>query len=120
MKEFDAEYGDVKIFTLATGLEILGKIHSVTDDGFEVENALAVQMQPEVGENGQPTGGVRIGVSPLSAFAADGSTTGAADIFIHRSLIFAMPKVPGELAEQYMTLTGTIAVSPRGNIQVPR
>lgn len=110
--------GDVMIFTLISGLEVLGRVKEVKEDRYEIENAMGIQSQQQVDENGMPVG-VRIGLGVLSAFAQNNSQIGAMDATLHFSIIMSPQQVPEELIEQYSRLTGTIVPAHSSAIKMP-
>ena len=113
---FDIDAGDVRIFTLITGMEILGKVSKVENEVYHVAGAFGIQLQPDINESGQQIG-VRIGIGVLSAFAQNKSKTGSMDIILHESSIMSVNDPPEDLVTQYSTLTGSVIAPPSRKIQ---
>lgn len=113
------EVGEIKIFMLVSGLEIIGKVEEVTDDYCKVKNAYAMQYHPQMNEQGQPVG-IQINMSPLSVMVQKESRTGAADIDrLYFSSILKPIDPPEELSAQYSVQTGSVIQPSNKKIQMP-
>ena len=100
------EVGDVKSFTLISGMEVIGKVLSMEDNQIEIGSAFAVSLQPA--PDGQ---GVQVGFAPLSPFIR-----GPLDLTLYKYTLLLAVDPPEALLQQYATQTGSIIAPPRKKI----
>jgi len=110
--------GDIKSFTLITGMEIIGKVAAVHEEYFEITEAFGVQVEQRVNEQNQPVG-VEVGMRPLTSFAMQESRTGGMDIELYYSTLLLSTNPPEGVIMNYAQLTGAIIAPPEKKIVAP-
>lgn len=109
--------GDIKSFTLITGMEIIGKVSEIGEQRFSISKAYGVQVQPRTDESGNPSG-VSVSLGPLSPFAMAEDKSGAMDIELYFSTILLATNPPEQLIAQYCTQTGSIVMPPEKKVKL--
>lgn len=112
-----AEVGDVKIFTLNTMLEVMGKIKEVTDDHYLVEQTLIVRLEPQEGPDGRPA--ISAGLGPISMFIEKDEKSQGAEIPIYFNTLLGASDAPEGVLNYYSEMTGSILAPPVKKIQMP-
>lgn len=110
------EVGDIKTFTLITGMEVLGKVKAVGEGYFAVSDTFGVQVHPRADANGNQVG-IQVTLIPLTPFALQESKTGGMDVELYFSSILLSTNPPQQLIEQYAAQTGTIIPPPTKTIK---
>lgn len=114
----DVEVGDVKIFTLNTLLELMGKIEEITDDYYVLDQTLVLRLEPQKGEDGREAIGAAL--APLSMFVDKDEKSQGARTCVYFSSLLAPPSDPPEgILNYYAQLTGSILAPPTKKIQMP-
>lgn len=101
------EVGDIKIFTLLAGIELIGKVTAVNSHGYSLDKVYAISATPKDG------GGVNVQLMPISPFALDESKDGAISTDIYFSNILLTLNPPLQLIEHHAKKTGSIITPPR-------
>ena len=102
--------GDIKSFTLITGMEVLGEVAAINDGYFEVREAFGVMVAE--GEGGQ----INVQLRPLAAFATHESPTGGLPVELYFSTILLSTNTPQGLLDHYANATGKILTPPEKKI----
>lgn len=111
------ETGDIKTFTLITGMEIIGKVTDIKDNFFTVSEAFLVRVDPEFDDNKRQVG-IKVAIAPLTPFALSQSKSGGLDIDLYFSSVLLSTNPPDQLTAQYVAQTGGIIAPPPKKIQV--
>ena len=106
--------GDIKSFTLITGMEILGEIEAIHDGYYDVKEAFGIAASDDGGGN------LTLQIRPLTAFATHESPTGGLPLELYFSTILLSTKPPQGLIEHYAKQTGSIITPPEKAILAPR
>ena len=106
------ENGDIRSFTLITGMEILAEVESVEDNYFVVKEAFGIAAS----DDGQ--GGLTLQLRPLTAFATHESPTGGMPLELYYATILLSTNPPSGLIEHYERQTGAIITPPEKKIIV--
>jgi hypothetical protein len=112
------EVGDIKIFTLTTLLELIGKVSAVHDDRYELSQAYAIQLSQQMDGEGRPM--ISAAMSPLSMFIEKDEKSGGSDVVLYFNNILRPSDPPEDMVNQYSTITGSIIAPPSHRIQTPR
>ena len=107
--------GDIKSFTLITGMEVIAKVASIDDGVYNLSEAFAVTVEATTDAHGNQTG-ARIGMAPLSPFAMAESKSGGMNIDLFHPTILLATNPPTQLVDQYTTQTSTILTPPKQKI----
>jgi hypothetical protein len=111
------EVGDVKIFTLNSMLEVIGKVVEVNDDYCKVSQALMIRLEPQEGPDGRPALSAALG--PLSMFIEKDEKSQGADINLYYNVMLGASDPQEGILEYYSNLTGSIMAPPAKKIQMP-
>ncbi len=112
------EAGDVRIFTLTTLLELIGKVSAVYDDHYELSQVYAIQLNQQMDGDGRAM--ISAAMSPLSMFIDKDEKSGASNVKLYFSNILRPSRPPEDMLNQYSTITGSIIATSNHKIQVPR
>jgi hypothetical protein len=110
------QVGEVKTFTLITGMEIIGRITSVEEGYFCVEEAFGVAVIDAGG------GQMQLEIRPLTAFAPAQSKTAGMEIELYHSTILLSTAPPQGFMDHYLNHIEphTIARPPEKKIITPK
>ena len=109
--------GDVKIFTLTTLLELIGKVKKVGEDHYDLTDVLAIRMEPQTDSEGRPV--LMTQIVPLSMLIEKDEKSGATNLELYFSSILKVSDPPEEMLNQYSMVTGSILAPPSKKIQMP-
>jgi hypothetical protein len=115
------EVGDLRTFTLVSGMEIVGTIAAINDGSYTLVEAFAVQLQPVANERGEQTG-AQVGLAPLSPFAMTQSDSWGLTLDLYNFTMLLSLPAPDVLVEAYdkhLNPSGLIT-PPEKKIQVAR
>lgn len=108
--------GDIRTFTLITGMEIMAEIVSVEDGYYSVKEAFGLVSR----DDGK--GKLVFELRPLSAFATAQTPTGGLPLELYFSTLLLSTPPPDGFLEHYNQIVNPhlIAVPPEQKIVVPR
>ena len=112
MSKGKVEVGDIKSFTLITGMEIIAEVEGIQDGYFVVKEAFGIAAS----DDGR--GGLTLQLRPLTAFATNESPTGGMPLELYYATILLSTNPPGGLIEHYKKQTGAIITPPEKKIIV--
>lgn len=108
------EVGDIRSFTLITGMEIIGEVESIEDNYFSVKEGFGIAASDDGGGN------LTLQLRPLTAFATNESPTGGLPLEMYFATILLSTKPPQGLIEHYAKQTGAIITPPEKKIVTAR
>lgn len=106
--------GDIRSFTLITGMEIIAEVESIESAYFSVKEGFGIAASNDGGGN------ITLELRPLTPFAMHESSTGGMPLELYFSSILLSTTPPQGLVEHYSKQTGKIIAPPERKIVTGR